>query len=60
MKKIYNSPVTELINIQLGTMIAGSLGTMSTDGGEVDMKTQELAGGVEGEARSNSIWDDED
>ena len=62
MKKIYVSPETECVNVQLENAMlnATSLGSVDPNGGDVNIFDEELDKGIKADSRRGSIWDDED
>lgn len=55
MKKAYQSPETEVVNVVMESMMAGSVGT--PDAG-IDPEGSVNAGSIE--SRRNSLWDDDE
>lgn len=56
MKKIYYKPETEIVEVQLAQIIAGSLQGMATDGGDVEVIDENATGA--GMSR-RSGWDED-
>ncbi len=56
MKKIYYKPETEIVEVQLAQIIAGSLQGMATEGGDVEVIDENATGA--GMSR-RSGWDED-
>ena len=62
MKKIYLSPTTKVVEVELQHIMAGSLNGLTDEGGTMDLADESADDGADAwsRRRRNSEWEDEE
>lgn len=60
MKKIYLSPATMVVNVELQHIIAASLNDVNDSGGTATLTDEEAESGTPGMSRHTNVWEEEE